>query len=78
MYADLYSDVWLLNEVPVDLGISKKDTGIDLVARIRGTGDLHAIQCKFYDKDYHVQKSDIDSFFAASGYKSRSSIASSS
>ena len=69
VYTDLYSDVWLLGEVPVELGVSKIDTGIDLVARTRGTGELHAIQCKFYDADYHVQKSDIDSFFTASGQK---------
>jgi predicted helicase len=69
VYADLYSDVWLLNEVPEGFGISKKDTGIDLVARTVGTGEFHAIQCKFYDEGYHVQKSDIDSFFTASGQK---------
>ena len=69
VYADLYSDVWLLNEVPEEFGISKKDTGIDLVARTVGTGEFHAIQCKFYDEGYHVQKSDIDSFFTASGQK---------
>ncbi len=56
VYADLYSDVWLLREVPNELGISKVDAGIDLVARTRGTGELHAIQCKFYDENYHVQK----------------------
>jgi len=69
VYADLYSDVWLLSEVPDALGISKKDTGIDLVIKTRGTGEIHAIQCKFYDDGYHVQKSDIDSFFTASGQK---------
>ena len=58
VYADLYSDVWLLNEVPEGFGISKRDTGIDLVARTVGTGEFHAIQCKFYDEGYHVQKSD--------------------
>lgn len=51
VYADLYSDVWLLSEVPAEHGISKKDTGIDLVARTRGTGEFHAIQCKFYAPD---------------------------
>ena len=69
VYADLYSDVWLLGEVPNEFGISKKDTGIDLVARTRGTGEFHAIQCKFYADDYTIQKSDIDSFFTASGQK---------
>ena len=68
-YADLYSDVWLLSEVPDAYGISKKDTGIDLVAKTRGTDELHAIQCKFYDEGHRISKSDIDSFFTASGQK---------
>lgn len=68
-YADLYSDVWLLNEVPEEFGISKKDTGIDLVARTHGTGEFHAIQCKCYGEDERIYKKDIDSFFAASGQK---------
>ena len=69
IYADLYSDVWLLDEVPAELGISKKDTGIDLVAKTRGTEELHAIQCKFYAEDHVVKKGEIDSFFTASGQK---------
>jgi predicted helicase len=69
VYADLYSDVWLLGDVPAEFGINKKDTGIDLVAKTRGTGEFHAIQCKFYAPEYRVQKGDIDSFFTASGQK---------
>jgi predicted helicase len=68
-YAELYRDVWLLNDVPNELGISKQDSGIDLVARTHGTGELHAIQCKFYAEDHRIQKVDIDSFFTASGQK---------
>jgi predicted helicase len=68
-YADLYSDVWLLKDVPDEFGISKRDTGIDLVARTNGTNEFHAIQCKFYDADDRIRKSDIDSFFTASGQK---------
>ena len=41
-YADLYSDVWMLADVPDEFKISKADTGIDLVARTRGTGEFHA------------------------------------
>ena len=67
-YADLYSDVWLLSEVPDEFGISKRDTGIDLVARTT-TGEFHAIQCKFYDEGHKIEKADIDSFFTASGQK---------
>ena len=68
-YADLYSHVWLLHEVPEEYGISRRDTGIDLVALTRGTGELHAIQCKFYAPGHRIMKSDIDSFFTASGQK---------
>ena len=65
MYADLYSDVWLWMDYP-KRG-KRTDTGIDLVARERATGDYTAIQCKFYDQEYDLQKVDIDSFFTASG-----------
>jgi predicted helicase len=43
------------------------DSGIDLVARSKDTGEWTAIQCKFYDPKRTLQKSDIDSFFTASG-----------
>ena len=47
----------------------KADTGIDLVARTRDTGAYTAIQCKFYEPTTTLAKSDIDSFFTASGKK---------
>jgi predicted helicase len=73
-YADLYSDVWLYADWAREIGskefgFSAKDTGIDLVARTRGTEEYHAIQCKCYAPDYRVRKTDIDSFFTASGQK---------
>lgn len=73
-YADLYSDVWLFADWAKEIGtpqfgISAKDTGIDLVAKTRGTEEYHAIQCKCYAPDYRVMKGDIDSFFTASGKK---------
>ena len=63
-YADRLGDVWLWSEWPDRWG---GETGIDLVARERGTGDYWAIQCKFYGPTHSVQKADIDSFFTASG-----------
>ena len=66
-YKDLYSDVWTYSEWATLQGLTKKDTGIDLVAQTRGTNEVHAIQCKFYAEDYKVRKEDIDSFFTASG-----------
>ncbi|MFE7422566.1 DEAD/DEAH box helicase [Rhodococcus sp. NPDC057529] len=47
----------------------KADTGIDLVARERDTGEFTAIQCKFYEPTHTLAKADIDSFFTASGKK---------
>ncbi|MFT5837505.1 MAG: putative helicase, partial [Candidatus Azotimanducaceae bacterium] len=68
-YADLYSDVWLYADWAKEQGLDGRDTGIDLVAKTNGTDEFHAIQCKFYAEDYRVKKSDIDSFFTASGQK---------
>ena len=67
IYRDLYSDVWTFADWAIQQGLDGRDTGIDLVARTSGTGEFHAIQCKFYAEDYRIQKSDIDSFFTASG-----------
>ena len=71
-YKDLYKRVWLfgdwVREHP-EFNISAQDTGIDLVAKTRGTDEFHAIQCKFYAEDHRLQKRDIDSFFTASGQK---------
>lgn len=66
-YRDLYRDVWTYAEWASLQGLDKRDTGIDLVARTRGTSEFHAIQCKFYAESHRVQKGDIDSFFTASG-----------
>lgn len=68
-YRDLYSDVWTYGEWADLQGLDKRDTGIDLVAKTQGTNEYHAIQCKMYAAHYRVQKSDIDSFFTASGKK---------
>ncbi|MER3119181.1 DEAD/DEAH box helicase [Bacillus subtilis] len=62
MYARLFDEVWMLSDVPEEFGIPKKDTGVDLVARKRKTGDLVAVQCKYYSQDTTIQKSHIDSF----------------
>lgn len=68
-YRDLYRQVWTWAEWAPANGFTAKDDGIDLVAEVAGTGEIHAIQCKFYDSDYKLQKKDIDSFFTASGRK---------
>lgn len=68
-YRDLYAQVWTYGEWAESQGLDKRDTGIDLVAKTQGTGEIHAIQCKLYAEDYRLQKGDIDSFFTASGKK---------
>lgn len=60
-----YEQVWRWIDWPDRQG--KADTGIDLVARERDTGDYTAIQCKFYEPTTTLSKGDLDSFFTASG-----------
>lgn len=64
-YAELYDEVWLWSEYP-ERG-TRTDTGVDLVARNRDTGDLTAIQCKFFAPTTTVTKAMLDSFLSASG-----------
>lgn len=64
-YVDLFSDVWMWQEWPDRAG--RPDTGIDLVARDRYTGELTAIQAKFYDPATSLPKQEIDSFFTELG-----------
>ena len=48
--------------------VDQRDAGIDLVAQVSvNPNDWCAVQCKFYQEGYRIQKSDIDSFFTASG-----------
>lgn len=61
-----YDQVWRWVDWPDRQG---GDTGIDLVARERGSGELTAIQCKFYEPTLTLSKSHLDSFFTASGKK---------
>ena len=65
LYSERFCNVWLWQEFP-KRG-NKTDTGIDIVAEDRNTGEYCAIQCKFYDPAHTLQKADIDSFFTASG-----------
>jgi len=65
--AQQFEDCWLFSEWAVMQGLDGRDTGIDAVAKIRGEDSFCAIQCKFYGESHRIQKSDIDSFFTASG-----------
>ena len=62
-----YSEVWPWSDWAKEKGLSAKDTGIDLVAKLRNEEGYAAIQCKFYSPAHHIQKADIDSFIATSG-----------
>jgi predicted helicase len=64
-FSDRFSDVWIWNKFPENEG--KVDTGIDLVAKEKYSEGYCAIQCKFYGDKTTVDKSNIDSFFTASG-----------
>lgn len=62
-YYELYDELWLWKDYPNRNG--RTDTGIDLVARARATGELTAIQCKFFDPSTTVTKPMLDSFLSA-------------
>ncbi|GJL73971.1 type ISP restriction/modification enzyme [Nitrosomonas sp.] len=68
-YSPNFSDVWTYAEWAESQGIEKHDVGIDLVAKLAEEDGYCAIQCKFYDENHRIQKSDLDSFFTASGKK---------
>ena len=61
-----YSDVWTFGEWAAANEEDGRDTGIDLVAKLRDEEGFAAIQCKFYSPQHRVQKKDIDSFLSAS------------
>ena len=58
-----FSDLWLWDDWPEH---NTHDTGIDIVAKLRNSDKFCAIQCKFRDAGIAVNKSEIDSFLAAS------------
>ena len=60
-----FSRVWLWSDWPGNDG--RSDYGIDLVAEERHSGDLVAIQCKFYDPSGSIHLDDITTFLAALG-----------
>ncbi|MQB79455.1 type ISP restriction/modification enzyme [Limosilactobacillus reuteri] len=63
-YKQKFSDVWMLNEVPAEYHIPKRDTGVDIVAKDYA-GNLTAVQAKYYKGK--VGKDTINSFVAEAG-----------
>lgn len=64
--AEQYSEAWTWTDWATQNGLSGKDTGIDLVAKLRDEDGYAAIQCKFFSPKHKIAKADIDSFLAAS------------
>ena len=65
IYQQRFEDVWRWRDWPQRSG--RSDTGIDIVAKLRGKNEFCAVQCKFYEHGYCVTKSDVDTFLSASG-----------
>uniref|UniRef100_UPI0030DBBC85 DEAD/DEAH box helicase n=1 Tax=uncultured Parvibaculum sp. TaxID=291828 RepID=UPI0030DBBC85 len=64
---EFYEAVWPYSDWAKAQGLDGRDTGIDLVAKLRDEEGFAAIQCKFYEASHRIQKADIDSFISASG-----------
>lgn len=62
-YSNLIEKIWMWSDFPYRNNVG--DTGIDLVARTYD-GEFWAIQCKFYEENHSVSKSDVDTFLATS------------
>lgn len=65
--AEEFEDVWSWADWARATGRDTRDTGIDLVAKLRNEDGYAAIQVKFYAADARIRKEDIDSFISASG-----------
>jgi superfamily II DNA or RNA helicase len=65
LWSSIVKQVWLWDEWP---NRNTRDLGIDLVAE-GFDGTLWAVQCKAYDPESSLKKSDIDSFLSASNQK---------
>lgn len=62
-----YTKVWLYEDwAKGRKGYSQKDIGIDLVAELTDGSGFCAVQCKCYNADHSISKSDLDSFISAS------------
>jgi len=69
LQGQFYDKVWHFRDWAKEQGLAAKDIGIDLVARHSDGSGYCAIQCKFYAPEHRIQKTDINSFVAASSSK---------
>ena len=67
-YSEIFVSVQTYKEWAHSQGLPGGDTGIDLVATTQ-EGEFSAIQCKLYDADAKISKSEIDSFLSAASKK---------
>jgi predicted helicase len=72
-YSDIFDKVWTYSDWASENDLPKTDVGIDLIARDANTGELCAVQCKFYVPGTSIEKKHIDSFFTALSKKHFSS-----
>lgn len=66
IYAGVFKKVWMWNEFPSHTEFGKNDVGIDLVA-VTDDNKYWAIQCKCYQENVYISKSEVDSFLSTSG-----------
>ena len=65
LWAERFDHVWSWSDWPGRDG--RSDTGVDLVAREAGTGNLVAIQCKFYSPDATLDWRHVSTFVGMLG-----------
>lgn len=66
MWSGRFDGVWRWMDWP-ERPHNRPDNGVDLVAREADTGELVAIQCKFFSPSTYLGKYKLDSFFTESG-----------
>lgn len=59
-----YDKIWHYADWAEQQGFVRTDKGIDLVARLRNSENLVAIQCKYREEHGSISKKEIDSFVA--------------
>lgn len=65
LYNNLFENIWLWNDFPFKNQFGGHDVGIDLVAKTKNN-EYWAIQCKCFDENTYIQKSDVDTFLSTS------------
>lgn len=64
-YTSELKEVWLWSEFPYRSDFGGKDTGIDIVVKTY-KDEYWAVQCKCYQENTRITKTDVDTFLATS------------